>query len=205
MGYSDFTMDRVRREFGITVRDQVLFEPLGDLMPSPWLRETLQKGSGPAFISEKARSEFIVAPILMECRERLQNRINIFSGIHLDVDPAKGLNGECDFILARTPSAKVMQWPLMLILEAKKHDIEQGASQCAAQLIGASRYNERDGRPLPFIYGCVTNGDLWWFLKLQGGELLAHPQVLAINEVSKVLWLIVQCLNDVDQSASEAA
>jgi hypothetical protein len=205
MAYSDFTMDMVRREFGITVRDRTLFDPIGDLVPSPWLRESLEKGAAPAFISEKARAEFVVAPILIECRERMQNRVNIFSGIRLDVDPERGLKGECDFILARTPSAKVLQWPLMLILEAKKHDIEEGASQCAAQLVGACRYNERDGRPLPFIYGCVTNGDLWLFLKLHGTELQVHPQILAINEISKVLWFLVECLNDVDQQTSDAA
>jgi hypothetical protein len=195
----------VRRDFGITVRDHVLFEPIGDLVASPWLRESLQKGSAPAFISEKARSEFIVAPILIECRERMQNRVNIFSGIRLDGDPEKGLKGECDFVLARTASAKVLQSPLMLILEAKKHDLEEGAGQCAAQLVGACRYNERDGRPLPFIYGCVTNGDLWLFLKLQGSDLQVHPQIIAINEVSKILWFLVECLKDVDQQASDAA
>ena len=205
MSYSDFTMDMVRRGFGITVRDHVLFEPVSDLVPSPWLRESLQKGSGPAFISEKARGEFIVAPILIECRERMQNRVNIFSGIRLDVDPGKGLTGQCDFVLARTASALVLQSPLMLILEAKKHDIEEGASQCAAQLLGACQYNERDGRPLPYIYGCVTNGDSWLFLRLQGKDLQVHPERFTIKEVSKILGFLVQCLKDVDQQASDAA
>lgn len=205
MSYSDFSIDMVRHEFGITVRDCALFDPIGDLAPTPWLRETLARGEAPAFISEKARAEFVVAPILMECRERMQNRVNIFSGIRLDVDPQWGLKGECDFVLARTPSTKVLQWPLMVILEAKKHDIEEGVGQCAAQMLGASRYNERDGRPLPFIYGCSTNGDQWLFLKLQAKELLAHPQILQINEVSKILWLLIECLKDVDHQASHAA
>ncbi len=205
MSYSDFTMDMVRHDFGITVRDHVLFEPVSDLVPSPWLRESLQKGVDPAFISEKARGEFIVAPILIECRERMQHRVNIFSGIRLDVEPEKGLKGECDFVLARTASALVLQSPLMLILEAKKHDIEEGAGQCAAQLLGACRYNERDGKPLPFIYGCVTNGDSWLFLKLQGNDLQVHPQRYSIHQVSKILWFVMQCLQDIDQKVSEAA
>jgi hypothetical protein len=98
MSYRDFTMDRVRHEFGITARDHNLFEPVGDLIPSPWLRDSLHKGLDPAFISEKARGEFIVAPILLECRERMQNRVNIFSGVRLDVAAAPA------FALPASPS-----------------------------------------------------------------------------------------------------
>ena len=93
----------------------------------------------------------------------------------------------------------------MLIVEAKKHDIDQGLGQCAAELLGACRFNERNGKHLPYLYGCVTTGELWQFLKLQGNELQLHPRRFAINEISKVLWFLVECLRDVDQQASEAA
>jgi hypothetical protein len=205
MSYSDFTMDMVRHEFGITLRDRVLFEPIGDLIPSAWLRETLQLGMSLPIISEKARSEFIVAPILVDCREQLERRVELFSGARLDVDPSKGLKGECDFILSRSASRFAMQSPLMMIVEAKKHDIEEAMGQCTAQMLGACRFNEQDGKPVPFMYGCITNVESWMFLKLQGTELQIHPQLFAISEVSKILWFLVQCLKDVDQQASDAA
>lgn len=205
MSYSDFTLENLRHQLGMTVRDQTLFEPIGDLVPSPWLRESLQKGINPARVSEKARSEFIVAPILIECTEKLPPGINIFSGVRLDVDAERGLKGECDFILARTLSAVSLQAPLMLILEAKKHDIEEGIPQCAAQMLGACRYNELDARLIPYVYGCVTNGDSWQFLKLQANDLQIHSERLTIKEVSKILWFVVQCLKDVEQQASHAA
>ena len=135
----------------------------------------------------------------------LPNGINIFSGVRLDADPEKGLNGECDFILARTLSVVALQAPLMLVVEAKKHDIDEGIAQCASQMLGACRYNERDGKVVPYLYGCVTNGDLWQFLKLQTRDVQLHPDRYAINEASKILWFIVQCLKDVDQQASDAA
>lgn len=205
MAYRDFTLESLRHRFGMTVHDRALFETMGDLVPSAWLRESLQKGSRPAAVSEKARSEFIVAPLLIECCERMPSGINIFSGIRLDADPDQGLNGECDFILARSSSAIVLRAPLMLILEAKRGDLEEGIPQCAAQLLGASRYGDREARPLPYLYGCVTNGQLWQFVKLQANELHRHTECYAINEVSKILWFIVQCLKDVDQRASDAA
>ena len=205
MAYSDFSFDAVHREFAITLRDQPLFENVGDLIPSPWLREALQVGMSLPIISEKARSEFFVAPILIDCRERLQRRVELFSGVRLDVEPQRGLVGECDFILARTASTLAVQAPLMMIVEAKKHDIEAATGQCAAQMFAACRYNERDARPVPYVYGCITNVESWLFLKLQGTELQVHPQRLALNEVSKILWFLVECLKDVDQQASHAA
>jgi hypothetical protein len=205
MGYSDFTLDMVRHRFGVTVRDQLSFEEIGDLAPSPWLRESLENGIQLSRVSEKARGEFIVAPILIECRERMQRRISVFSGVALNVDAEQGLNGECDFILARTPSTAALQAPLMVIVEAKKQDIDEGIGQCAAQVLGACRYNEREGILAPYLYGCVTNGEMWQFLKLQGIDLQLHPTRFAINEVSKILWFLVQSLKDVDQRASKAA
>jgi hypothetical protein len=141
----DFTLDLLQQDFGIRVHDQPLFEPLGDMVPTAQLQSHLQAISGLALVSEKARSEFIVAPILVECRERMQRRINIFSGVRLDADPDRGLKGECDFILARSESRYVFQAPIMVILEAKKHDMDDGLAQCAAQLLGAWRYNEHAG------------------------------------------------------------
>jgi hypothetical protein len=205
MAYSDFTLEGLRHGFGITVRDQALFEPIGDLVPSAWLRESLAKGAGPSVVSEKARGEFIVAPILIECQDRLPPGINIYSGVTLNVEPEVGLVGECDFVLARSASKYALQSPLMLIVEAKKHDIDLGLGQCAAQLLAACRYNERDGKHLPYLYGCVTNGNFWHFLRLQGKDLQLHPERFAIEDVSKILWFIVACLKDVDQQASHAA
>ena len=68
----------------------------------------------------------------------------IFSGQRLDVDPERGLVGECDFILALTPPLPRLRAPLVTILEAKKGDIEAALGQCLAQMVGARR--------------CSTNG-----------------------------------------------
>jgi hypothetical protein len=121
------------------------------------------------------------------------------------VDAGLGLKGECDFVLARSATRYALQTPIMVILEAKKHDIDEGIGQCAAQMLGAHRFNARGGTQVPFIYGCVTNGEGWQFLKLQGSELQIHRPRLMTTEPGKILWFCVQCLNDVDQQASHAA
>lgn len=205
MAYADFTLDSLRHAFGVTVRDQLLFEEPVSLAPSAWLRETLAKGQDLAVISEKARSEFIVAPVLLACRDVLGHDFRVFSGPRLDVDPDRGLKGECDFILGRSESSFIFQAPLMVILEAKKHDIEDGIGQCAAQMLGARTYNEREGKPVPYVYGCVTNGHSWQFLRLQGVDLQIHPELIPIQELSKILWFVVECVRDMDREAAALA
>lgn len=197
MTYSEFTIEEVRRTFHVTLRDHALFPEVGTLKPTDWLVHVLNKGKDLAVLSEKARSEFIVAPMLMACREAFQDRIHVFSGVRLDAAPEQGLRGECDFILARTASLFALQAPLMVVLEAKKNDIEEGLGQVAAQMLGARIFNEKDGTPVPVIYGCVTTGENWQFLKLEGLDLLLHPKRLRIEEVDKLLWFLVECVKDV--------
>ncbi len=206
MSYSEFTLELLRRDFGIAARDQALFHPVGTIEPSEWLVQALAKGHDLAFISEKARSEFIVAPILIAARELLSQRVQVFSGVRLDVDPGRGLKGECDFLIARSASAFVLQAPLMVVLEAKKNDIEEGLGQCAAQMMAARIYNERDRSPTAYLYGCVTTGEFWQFVKLDATVLTIHPERFSLKELSKVLWFLVNCIQDVDrQLAAEAA
>ncbi|MFN4261755.1 MAG: hypothetical protein ACK4RK_20940 [Gemmataceae bacterium] len=116
----------------------------------------------------------------------------------MNVDEQRGLKGECDFILARSESSYVLQAPLMVILEAKKNDIEEGLGQCAAQMRGARLYNEREGNPLPFIFGCVTTGESWQFVKLREGEFLIHPERYPIQELEK-------CIREFDPERAEEA
>src|SRR5438105_6528267 len=170
MGYGDFTFDALLAEFGLAIAQAPLFAPPPHVEPPPWLLDALQKGRSIAFYSEKSRSEFIVAPVLLSCQEMLKHECCLYSGIRLDVDPEKGLKGECDFILAKTPPTPALRAPLMVIVEAKKNDIEEGLPQCAAQMVAARLFNEQHKEHLPAIYGCVTTGEIWQFLRLRGQE-----------------------------------
>src|SRR5947209_1298802 len=126
MSYSDFTLESVERLLGVTARPATLF-PSFQPVPAPvWLEELLARGAQGiqlSLISEKARSEFIVAPILLASRELSGNRLAIYSGQRLDVDPALGLAGECDFILTAAEAVLPLQAPIATVVEAKKNDI----------------------------------------------------------------------------------
>ena len=174
MGYGDYTLDYFLSQFDLSIVQSPLFEHLQPVEPSEWLRDTLRKGRAIAFFSEKSRSEFIVAPVLLSCQEMANDQCCVYSGVRLDVDAEKGLKGECDFIIAKSPPTPALQAPLLIVVEAKKNDIEEGLGQCAAQMIAARFFNERHKIELDQIYGCVTTGESWQFLRLRQRELLVQ-------------------------------
>lgn len=191
MSYGDYTLDLLLSEFDLSVRQVRLFENVSGIEPTPWLRDTLQKGRSIAFYSEKSRSEFIVAPVLLTCQEMLKDACCLYSGVRLDVDPDRGLKGECDFILAKAPPTPALRAPLMVIVEAKKNDIEEGLAQAAAQMIAARLFNERHKETMEEIFGCVTTGEAWQFLCLRGRELSVDADRYYISQVNAVLGILV--------------
>jgi hypothetical protein len=192
MSYSDMTLEIVRSRFGITMAERALFPKPGAIPAPPWLLTTLARGNGMALVSEKARNEFIVVPVLLTCRELTQDCFYIFSGIRFDIDAERGLKGECDFILSRTPPLPIVTAPVAVLVEAKRQDIEEGLGQCAAQMIAARIFNEREGQPNLRIGGCVTTGETWQFLSLEKNVLTLDSQRYYINEVDKLLWIVSQ-------------
>jgi len=168
MPYSEFTFSQVQKKFGIKENRIKLFNEIKRLEPSAWLKETLEVSLelGLSSPSKKARSEFIIVPILIEMEKKNSKLFSIYSGERLDVDEVKGLNGECDFILSKGPISTIIQAPIFSIVEAKKNDIKSGLGQCVAQMIGAKMFNEKEGNPIESIYGCVTTGEDWQFMQL---------------------------------------
>lgn len=142
------------------------------------LRDVLDEGLSLALVSEKARSELIVMPILLTVRRQRHRAISIYSGQRLDVDPSSGLMGECDFILSAAPALPILQSPIVTLVVAKKNDIDGGLGQCAAQMIGARLFNERTGGAITSLYGCVTTGEAWQFLKLEQQMISRHASLL---------------------------
>lgn len=190
MAYTDFSLDRLRKTFGLTLAQTTLMGRPTPVPISAWLQETLDRGMPLALVSEKARSEFIIVPILLTSRELSQNRVAIYSGQRLDVDATSGLTGECDFILTATAPLPVMQAPVICIVEAKKNDIESGLGQCAAQMLGAQRLNQHEGTGIETVYGCVTTGEAWQFLRLNQTTLELDTERYYINEVETILAVL---------------
>lgn len=189
--YSNFSLDMARREFGLQLSLRPLWPEITPQAPSELLRTSLQRASDLSLLSEKARSEFLVVPILLEARELLHHQISIYSGVRFDVAPEEGLQGICDFILTHTPPFPTIQSPIMAMVEAKKNAIEEGLGQCAAEMVAAQRLNQEEHSEMKSVYGCVTTGELWQFLQLENQELRLDPRKIYIEHIEKILGILV--------------
>ncbi len=194
MAYTDFTLDSVEAELGVGQRPGVLFPVLPDIIPPRWLADQLARGMELALVSEKARSEFIVAPILLAVRELSGGRVSILSGPRFDVDPLRRLSGECDFLLSLSAPLPRLRPPVLAVLHAKRNDVEASLGQCAAQMVAAQLFNERAGQPERPVFGCVTTGEDWQFLKLEGQELVIDSSRRYINRVGSVLAALLAAM-----------
>src|SRR5438046_10593804 len=103
MAFRDFSFPEVQELLGLTVSDGDLASTAAPLKPREEFAATIREGTELALAinTEKARSEFIIAPILLELKRMLGGTFGVFSGIEFNVDPTRGLNGTCDFILTK--------------------------------------------------------------------------------------------------------
>lgn len=190
MAFSDFTLESVGRVLGVISRAADLFPNLQPAAVPAWLQDSLTRGAQGiqlSLLSEKSRSEFIVAPILLASRELSGDAFAIYSGQRLDVDPERGLTGECDFILAASDPVLPMQAPIATVVEAKKNDIESGLGQCIAQMVAADRFNQINGRSGAPLFGCVTTGEAWQFARLAETVVLLERRRFYVDNVGLIL------------------
>lgn len=193
MSYSDFTLAKVKKDFDlITVEKMDIYSNVAELECSTLLTEILRYNLPVALASnsEKARSEMIIAPILVDLRRQLQERVNLFSGIEFDVDKDKGLNGLCDFIISESPEQLFVSAPVITLVEAKKENIMAGLGQCVAEMLAAQIFNEREGNNIPVVYGAVTSGTNWKFLKLEGKVIEIDLSEYYLKDVNKILGIL---------------
>lgn len=190
MSYSKFTWKLLKDKFGIEPLDRQLFTNTALVTPSNFLLETLKRNARTPFLSEKARSEAIIYPILTECRELNNNSFMLYSGVDLPAEKKSGLNGECDFLLGNKANVPNLVAPLFTVVEAKKADIDLGLEQCAAQMLGARIYNQKDNNPTETIYGCVSTGTDWKFMLLEGNTTYVDTDLYFINNIPLLLGVL---------------
>ncbi len=193
MSYSDFSLSSVKKAFDLTLIKNVdLFASLPEVEPGELLEETLRENLPIALASntEKARSELIIAPILVELRRKLERKISLFSGINFSVEPQLGLNENCDFIISLSEEILFLTAPVITLVEAKKEDLNAGLGQCVAEMVGAQMFNRRENNSISTIYGTVTSGTNWRFLRLEEKRVYIDLTEYYLGELSKVLGIL---------------
>lgn len=170
MAFRDFKFPAVLGTLGLTSADESLYPAVPPCPVRPELAEFIRYGADLAAIvrTEKARSEFAIAPVLVELRRTSPVQFLLFSGVDWTADADLGLNGYCDFLLTHGPSQFILGPPFGAVVEAKNDDVVDGFGQCIAAMVGARLANERAGLPERPVHGVVSNGSVWRFLRLEG-------------------------------------
>jgi hypothetical protein len=195
MAYSDFSLTKFKKIFNITIDEEAdLFATVEPIEISEKLTNTLEETTELALAinTEKARSEMIITPILLEVRRKANYQISLFSGTDFNVDVERGLNGYCDFVISRSREQLTINAPVLIIVEAKNENIKGGLGQCAAAMLAAQLFNEQEGNEIKTIYGAVTTGDIWKFLKLEGTDIFIDLNNYYIQELNKILGILCQ-------------
>jgi hypothetical protein len=197
MAYNKFTLRKAVEDFSLEIVERGTFIPqLEPTVPSALLQETLDYGLPWAIAvgSEKARSEAIITPILLEIRRRLNQQVSVFSGEDFTVDVEAELSGRCDFLVSRSSEQLFIKAPAVIIVEAKKEDTKLGLGQCVAEMVAAQRFNAAAKQSIPVIYGCVTSGTAWRFLQIEGQivtiDLTDYPIPPVNHVLSILLWML---------------
>jgi len=203
MAYNEFTFPQLQDRFGIVVENEPdLFEGVTPREASPLLLQYLAK-SVPVAVNigtEKARSEMIITPILLEILDILHNKVSLFSGVDFSVDVARGLRGVCDYLFSRSPQRSFITAPVIAIVEAKNDNVKSGLAQCAAEMVAAQAFNQERAAPLETIYGVVTNGSIWKFMRLTGTTVSLDDREYFFSELDKILGVLLSMLNVDDPS-----
>ena len=197
MSYSDFKDLESLRSLGITtiesVQNLIVSQPIE---PSSFIIEALKRFTplATAINTEKARSEYIIAPILSEIAYA-NSQVSLFSGRNFNVDASKGLTGLCGFILTHNPDKLVIKAPVVVIVEAKNENINDGLAQCIASMYAAQIVNQKNlEENIPTVYGTVTTGQVWRFLSIDKTQLvkvdLNERYLTPLNELLGILAAI---------------
>ena len=194
MSYRNFTdFERIETDLGVAIADQTsLFPDIPGVEGSDFLQQTLKDNIPLALAinTEKSRSELILMPILVALRKKLQGQISIFSGKEFNVDVQKGLNGFCDFLISRSPEQLFIKAPVIVMVEAKNDNIQTGLPQCMAEMVAAQIFNQAKDNAIPIVYGAVTTGTNWRFLKLEQQTIAVDLTEYFLDNLSAILGIL---------------
>jgi hypothetical protein len=204
MAYGDFTLELALARLGLTQTAEALFPAAGPVAAPEWLVQFLARNTPVAVSNEKARSESLIAPVLTAVRETSGDRIAVFSGPQFNVDPIRGLVGECDFLLTLSPPIYPISAPVVAVAEAKWGDLDLGMGQCVAEMVAAREFNRNAGLPERPVFGCVTNGESWLFYRLDGDRLRADSRRYYIIRLDELLGVFRAILEEYDRATRTA-
>lgn len=203
MPYSNFTLRQVEKDFHLQIEEKIdLFAHVEAIAPSDDLKRILAENIPLALAinTEKARSEFLIAPTLLELRRRSPTPVSLFSGTEFSISPEQGLSGYCDYLISLSKQQLMISAPVIAIVEAKNEDIKSGLGQCIAEMLAAQLFNELENNDIDTIYGIVTSGEIWKFLQISEQNVAIDLTDHYINKIDKIIGILLSFISTKPQN-----
>ncbi len=199
MAFSDFKkLSEVQEQFRIKYMTSDFFKVEAANPPEQFLQEfrfTLQNIN--VLSSEASRCEAIIFPILREVYKAYADNYALWIREPIIYDEI--LSGTPDYLIATKSELgmTVVGTPLIMLVEAKKNDFEQGWAQCLAELVAAQKINADSDVP---VYGIVSDGTFWQFGRLVGDAFTQNQINFSVDNLPTLFGAI----NAVFKEASTA-
>lgn len=144
MAYNKYKLSDLSDKLGIrTIQQSWLPKSLPAFETDHLLSEHLLIAEQAALYSEKARSEWIIAPTLHALYRQYIGKMSLFPGYEFNVERQLSLQGYCDYIFSSHPNSLQIAAPAMLVVEAKRLEPDlDDFGQCGAEMYAAQLFNE---------------------------------------------------------------
>jgi hypothetical protein len=207
MAYNDFTLEALKEQFGLrTDEEGDHFAAADPATLSERLSSHLQRYVPLALAigTEKARSELIITPVMLEVIEQSPQRVAFFSGIEFSPDPERGLRGTCDYLLSLSPEQLTVEAPVVTVVEAKNENIKAGITQCIAEMVAAQLFNRIRHDSIHTVYGAVTTGSAWRFLRLEETTVYVDRTEYHISQAERIVGILLSMLREASTGGEES-
>jgi len=185
MAFSDFkTIADVQKHYQIKYEEGTFIVSQDTDLPETFLKDLeFYKKTIDVFSSEASRSEYIISPLLRELYKKYYPTYAFWIQKSILYDQV--LSGTPDYIFSTKSELgkTVLEKPLVIIVEAKKNDFQQGWGQCLAELVASQKINQDIQRP---VYGIVTDGNLWQLGRLQRDIFTQNIENFTIDKLSRL-------------------
>ncbi|MBF0121390.1 MAG: hypothetical protein HQK79_21375 [Desulfobacterales bacterium] len=185
MAFTDFkSPDEVQKAYKIKYLEKDFLEIKAVSAPEYFVKEfEFNNLNFDIFTSEASRCENVIYPILREVCKKFVNQYSLWS--HKSIFADDILAGTPDYIIAKRSELgkNVLEFPLVLVAEAKQNDFTKGWGQCLAELVAAQKLNSNEKQ---IIYGIVTDAEVWQFGKLERNIFTKNQKRANIDDMDEV-------------------
>jgi hypothetical protein len=93
--------------------------------------------------------------------------------------------------LSLSPEQLTIEAPVVVVVEAKNENMKQGINQCIAEMVAAQLFNQERHNTMETVYGVVTTGSAWKFLRLVETVVYIDRAEYYIKEVERIVGILV--------------